>query len=85
MTHSKSFPGNALPFPPYLGGPEVFVAALAGDHLIDCESVGTVYMLCAAAALGPLPFRTWNESMWEMHACMIMMVYDAIYIMRCTF
>eukprot|EP01046_Picozoa_sp_COSAG06_P012782 COSAG06_NODE_760_length_12506_cov_11.670912_9_plen_118_part_01 len=46
ITMNKAFPGNSLPFPPYLGGVEGWLAALDSGAL-ECESVGTVYMLPA--------------------------------------
>ena len=43
ISHNRAFPGNSLPFPPYLGGVEGWTAALASGA-VACESVGTVYM-----------------------------------------
>lgn len=46
ITTNKAFPGNSLPFPPYLGGVDGWMAALASGT-VACESVGTVYMIPA--------------------------------------
>lgn len=46
ITMNKAFPGNSLPFPPYLGGVDGWTAALASGT-VECESVGTVYMIPA--------------------------------------
>ena len=54
ITLNPSFPGNARPFPPYLGDEDAWAAAAAGSPaVIDCESVGTVYMLPARAYTAP--------------------------------
>ena len=46
ITMTKAFPGNSLPFPPYLGGVDGWTEALASGT-VECESVGTVYMIPA--------------------------------------
>lgn len=46
ITMNKAFPGNSLPLPPYLGGVDGWTAALASGT-VECESVGTVYMIPA--------------------------------------
>eukprot|EP01043_Picozoa_sp_COSAG02_P024397 COSAG02_NODE_1331_length_13215_cov_3.173058_6_plen_552_part_00 len=46
ITMNKAFPGNSLPLPPYLGGVDGWTSALASGT-VECESVGTVYMIPA--------------------------------------
>ena len=41
ITAHEAFPGNALPWPPYLG------RGAWRNRAAECESVGTVYMLPA--------------------------------------
>eukprot|EP01047_Picozoa_sp_COSAG01_P049087 COSAG01_NODE_4832_length_4703_cov_16.848610_2_plen_283_part_00 len=43
ITNHEAFPGNALPWPPYLG------RGAWHSRVTECESVGTVYMLPARA------------------------------------
>ena len=47
ITTNRAFPGNSLPFPPYLGGVEGWTEGLETGK-VECESVGTVYMLPAS-------------------------------------
>lgn len=46
ITTNRAFPGNSLPFPPYLGGVQGWTEGLETGK-VECESVGTVYMLPA--------------------------------------
>ena len=42
ITRNPSFPGNARQWPPYIGEPH------SGSGIVECECVGTVYLIPAS-------------------------------------
>eukprot|EP01051_Picozoa_sp_SAG22_P015594 SAG22_NODE_2060_length_3063_cov_1.479757_2_plen_196_part_00 len=52
VSNDKSFPGNAQAFPPYFG-PAAEAALASASGILECESVGTVYLLPASVYRPP--------------------------------
>eukprot|EP01052_Picozoa_sp_SAG31_P022392 SAG31_NODE_1779_length_7293_cov_39.850153_5_plen_298_part_00 len=55
VSTDKAFPGNSRAFPPYFGGLSGSEAKLAAKQFLDCESVGTVYLIPASVYRHKLP------------------------------